>query len=246
MEQHPSSDPTGKSSLPGTFDVGVWDMKGHALHTIHACEGMLDVAAGGRVVAVVRNKKIEVWDVAEEKLVKAARFEHTRIDAARFSPDGKLLAISDQNHLVLWQWEAANTSRSTSDAALGRSSPRRQVPGGRTGAGRAIQVRRRDRKVVQTLGNGTKRSMNVPPSLPRAAGCSRCDSFSQRALRCPTGSRLGHGDWPSHEIALPAGLPVSIDASLSGRYSPPSSMVPRPVACSPWRLDGTCMLSPTD
>jgi hypothetical protein len=42
---------------------------------------------------------------ATTKKLKAAPFRHTRIDAAQFSPDGKLLAISDRNELVLWRWE---------------------------------------------------------------------------------------------------------------------------------------------
>ncbi|HJZ92588.1 MAG TPA: WD40 repeat domain-containing protein [Gemmataceae bacterium] len=253
MEQHPSSDPTSKSSPPGTFDAGVWDMKGHALHTIRACEGMLDVAAGGRVVAVVRNKKIEVWDVAEEKLVEAAPFQHTRIDAARFSPDGKLLAVSDQNHLVLWQWEDGKHERidlgrcvgSLEFTPDGKFLAEGPTPGG------AIQVRDVEtRKVVQTLGNGTKRSMNVPRVVYTQGGrvLIGCDNI-QPAKGVEVSHRITLWDTATgavaHEIALPAGLPVSIDASLSGRYL--AAVVDGAKAgrvLTVWRLDGTVHVKP--
>ena len=39
---------------------------------------MLDVATGRKVIAVVREKQIELWDVATSKLMKAAPFKYTR------------------------------------------------------------------------------------------------------------------------------------------------------------------------
>src|SRR5258708_23332972 len=77
---------------------------------------MLDVASGGKIVAVVREKQVELWDLANGWKLKAAPFVCTRIDAAQFSPDGKLLALSDRNELVLWQWEENKHER----IALGR------------------------------------------------------------------------------------------------------------------------------
>src|SRR5258708_14823489 len=72
---------------------------------------MLDVASGGKVVAVVREKQVELWDTATVKKLKVAPFKYTRIDAAQFSPDGKLLALSDRNELVLWRWEEGTHER---------------------------------------------------------------------------------------------------------------------------------------
>jgi len=174
--------------------------------------------------------------------VKAAPFEHTRIDAARFSPDGKLLAISDRNQLVLWQWEDGKHERidlgrrvgSLEFTPDGKFLAEGPTPGG------AIQVRDVEtRKVVQTLDNGTKRSMNVPRVVYTQGGrvLIGCDD-----MRPANGVEASHRItlWDTatgavaHEITLPAGLPVSTTAA-------------RPVASSPCG-DSTarCTLSPTD
>ena len=133
--------------------------------TIPSCSQMLDVASGGKVVAVVREKQIELWDTATAKKLKAAPFKYTRIDAAQFSPDGKLLAISDRNELVLWRWEENTHERIDLGRCVGSLT---FTPDGKFLAEGPtprdnIQVRDVEtRKVVQTLANGTKRSMNVP------------------------------------------------------------------------------------
>ena len=105
MEQHPAKKNAGIGVPAETFEVGVYESTTVHKATIPSCSRLLDVASGGRVVAVVRKKKIELWDVATSKLSKSAPFVYTRIDAAGFSPDGKLLAVSDRNELVLWRWE---------------------------------------------------------------------------------------------------------------------------------------------
>ena len=104
--------------------------------TIPSCSQMLDVASGGKVVAVVREKQIELWDTAAAKKLKAAPFKHTRIDAASFSPDGKLLAISDRNELVLWRWEEDTHERDRPGAVrrVADVHAGRQVPRGRADA----------------------------------------------------------------------------------------------------------------
>ena len=105
MEQHAATNNLGVGIPTTTFDVGVYRATVQQAATIPSCSQLLDVASGGKVVAVVREKKIELWGVDTSKLVKTAPFKYTRIDAARFSPDGELLAISDRNELVLWRWE---------------------------------------------------------------------------------------------------------------------------------------------
>src|SRR5205807_6385235 len=128
---------------------------------------LLDVASGGKVVAVVRAKQIELWDTATTKKLKAAPFTFTRIDTAQFSPDGRLLALSDRNELVLWRWEENTHERIDLGRRVGSLT---FTPDGRflaEGSARE-DIRIRDvetRKVVQTLADGTKR----PTTAPRLA-----------------------------------------------------------------------------
>jgi RNA polymerase sigma factor (sigma-70 family) len=247
MEQHPVVDPKPGSPPPATFDVGVWDIKTHQLHKIPSCEAMLDVASGGKVVAVGREKTIELWDVATEKLVKAAPFKHTRIDAARFSPDGKLLAISDRNHLVLWTWEDDKHEQIDLGRCVGslEFSPDGKFLAEGPTPGGAIQIRDvQTRKVVQTLANGAKRSMNVPRLAYTQGGrvLVGCDNIllskdvevSHRITLWDTATGA-----VAHEIALPAGLPAGIDLSPNGRYL--AAVVEggdTGVWLNVWRLDG--------
>src|SRR5262249_22071965 len=105
MEQHPIPDGRGSGTPTVTFDGGVYEWPRLHKATIPSCSQLLDVAYGGNVVPVGRDKQIEVWDIATTKKLKTAPFKHGRIDAASFSPDSKLLAISDSNEFVLWRWE---------------------------------------------------------------------------------------------------------------------------------------------
>jgi RNA polymerase sigma factor (sigma-70 family) len=247
VEERPAGDAGARPPLPGTFDVGVWDMKSRKLRSIPACEGMLDVASGGRVVAVVRNKSVEVWDVAAEKLVKAAPFKHTRIDAARFSPDGKLLAISDRNHLVLWTWEDDKHEQIDLGRCVGslEFSPDGKLLAEGPTPGGAIQIRDvGTRKVVQTLANGAKRSMNVPRLAYTQGGrvLIGCDN-SPKAKDVDVPHRITFWDTATgsvaHEIALPASLPTGIDISPNGRYL--AAVVEggdAGTSLNVWRLDG--------
>src|SRR5262249_10337341 len=133
--------------------------------TIPSCSQLLDVASGGKVVAVVREKQIELWDTATARKLKAAPFKYTRIDAASFSPDGKLLAISDRNELVLWRWEEDKHERIDLGRCVGSLT---FTPDGNflaEGPTPRENVQIRDvgtRKVVRSLSNGTRQSMNVP------------------------------------------------------------------------------------
>ena len=105
----------------GTFEVAVFESPLNESHAvIPTCRQLLDVAAGGKAVAVVREQRIELWGTATTKKLKVAQFPHTRIDAASFSPDGKLLALSDANTLILWQWEENTHARIDLEGALAR------------------------------------------------------------------------------------------------------------------------------
>jgi WD40 repeat protein len=222
MEQHNVGD-----IAPGeTFEVGVYSWPPVLKATIPSCSQMLDVASGGKVVAVVRDKQIELWDTATTKKLKTAPFKHTRIDAAQFSPDGKLLALSDRNELVLWRWEEDKHERIDLGRRIGSLT---FTPEGRFLAegptpGDNIQVRDMEtRKVVQTLVNGTQRSMNVPRMAYTQGGrvLIACDN-SAAAKEITVPHRLNLWDTANgslaHQLALPAGLPSSIDVTPNGRY----------------------------
>jgi RNA polymerase sigma factor (sigma-70 family) len=247
LEQHPVAKKKDSGVPADTFDVGVWKWMFQDWNTIPSCSQLLDVASGGKLVAVVREKQVELWDTSPAKKRLAAPFKHTRIDAARFSPDDKLLAISDRNDLVLWRWQENTHER----IALGRRvGSLTFTPDGKFLAegpvlGESIQVRDVEtRKVVQELTAGTKRSMNVPSMVYTQGGrvliaCDNIPGAKPGAVR----HRIhlwdtAHGSI-AHQIALPAGLPTSIDVTPNGLYL--AAMIDDGDAglkFSVWRLDG--------
>jgi RNA polymerase sigma factor (sigma-70 family) len=226
MEQHPPTNNLGNGIPPETFDVAVYEATVHNATTIPSCSQMLDVASGGKVVAVVREKRIELWDMATAKKLKAAPFKHTRIDAAQFSPDGKLLAISDRTELVLWRWEENTRERIDLGRRVGSLafSPDGKFLAEGPTPGDNIQIRDVEtRKVVQTLANGTKRPMNVPRMAYTQGGrvlIAGDTITSPKEMAVPHRITLWDTTTGSiaHQIALPAGLPYSIDVTPNGRY----------------------------
>lgn len=247
MEQHAVTNNSGIGIPAETFEVGVYESSTLHKATIPSCSQLLDVASGGQVVAVVREKQIELWDTATAKKLQADPFRHTRIDAAQFSPDGKLLAISDRNELVLWRWEENTHERIDLGRCVGSlafTSDGKFLAEGPT-PGANIQIRDVEtRKVVQTLANGTKQSMNVPRLAYSQGGrvLIACDNIiSVKEATEP--HRINFWDTASgsiaHQIALPAGLPSGIDVTPNGRYL--TVMLDNGDAgmkFSVWRLDG--------
>jgi RNA polymerase sigma factor (sigma-70 family) len=236
LEHHPATNDRGIGLRPNTFEVGVYEATVHNPITIPSCSQLLDVASGGRVVAVVRDKHVELWDIATAKKRKAAPFKFTRIDAAQFSPDGKLLALSDRNELVLWRWEANTHER----IALGRRvgsltfTPDGKFLAEGPAPGDSIQIRDVEtRKVVQTLANGTKRPINVPRMAFTQGG---------RVLIACGPNRITLWDTANgsiaHEIVLPADTPAGIDVSPNGRYLAAMLDDASGRKLSVWRLDG--------
>ncbi len=246
MEQHAPVDPNLVAPTPRTFDVAAWDMKTWKQQTIPSCSQLLDVALGGKIVAVVREKKVELWDVATSKLLKAAPFKHTRIDAAEFSPDGKLLAISDRNELVLWQWEEDAHERIDLGRCVGSLafSPDGKFLAEGPTPGENIQIRSIEtRKVVQTLANSTKQRMNVPRMVFTQGGrvLIACDNITD--TKEVVTHRITFWDTKTgaiaQQIALPAGLPQNLDVTPNGRYM--AAILDEGDAglkFSAWRIDG--------
>jgi RNA polymerase sigma factor (sigma-70 family) len=226
LEQHALPRNRGIGASADTFEVGLYESTMDHKATIPSCTQILDVASGGKVVAVVREKKIELWEVARAKLLKSAPFKYTRIDAASFSPDGKLLALSDRNELVLWQWEANKHERIDLERSLGSLtfSPDGKFLAEGPTAGVNIQIRDVEtRKVMKVLSHGTKRSMNVP-GMAFTQG-------SRVLIACNNIPDVKEKDMPpsitlwdtahsmiAHQIVLAGGLPSCIDAAPNGRY----------------------------
>jgi WD40 repeat protein len=247
IEQRPVPDERGRGIPTLTFDVGVYEATVHKGTTIPSCGQLLDVASGGKVVAVVREKQIELWDAAAAKKLKVAPFKHTRIDAAQFSPDGRLLAVSDRNELVLWRWEENTHERIDLGRCVGSLvfTPDGKFLAEGPTPRENIQVRDVDtRKVVQALANGTKQLMNVPRMAYTQGGrvLIGCDNIMLvKEVAVP--HRITLWDTASgsiaHQIALPAGLPSGIDVSPNGKYL--AAMLDDGDAgmkLSVWRLDG--------
>jgi hypothetical protein len=100
------------------------------------------------------------------------------------------------------------------------------------------------RKVVQTLANGTKRSMNVPRMAYLQGGrvLVACDNIpAEKDNAVPHRITLWDTESGSiaHQIALPAGLPYTIDVTPNGRYL--AAMLDggdSGMKLSVWRLDG--------
>jgi RNA polymerase sigma factor (sigma-70 family) len=247
LEQQPATNDRGAGTPAETLDIGVYEGTTVPRATIPACSRLLDVASGGQVVAVVRDRQIELWDTATAKKLKAAPFRYTRIDAAQFAPDGKLLAVSDGNELVLWRWQENTHERIDLGRRVGSLT---FSPDGRflaEGPATGENIRIRDvetRTVVQTLAGGTGRSLNVPRMAYTQGGrvLITCDNAaSGKEAAAPPRINLWDTATGSvaHEVALPEGKPAGIDVSPDGRYL--AALLDAGDAgrkLSVWRLDG--------
>lgn len=247
MEQYAPTNSTGAGIPAGTFEVGVYESTLHKdTATIPSCSQVLDIASGGKVIAVVREKQIELWDTATTKKLKAAPFKHTRIDAASFSPDGKLLAVSDRNELVLWRWEEHTHERIDLRRCVGSLtfSPDCKFLAEGPAPGDNIQIRDVEtRKVVQRLANDTKLSINVPRIAYSQGGrvLIACDNITF-ANEIIVPHRINLWDMAdgslARQLTIPAGLPQPLDVSPNGRYLVATVEDDDGVKLSVWRLDG--------
>lgn len=247
MEEYVQNPPGSVLPLATEFDVSVRNMKTlKRLASIPSCSQLLDVSTEGKAIAVVRKNQIELWDVANSKLLMAAPFKTTRIDAVRFSPDGNLLAISDNHQLVLWRWKEKTHTQIDLGRCVGSLA---FTPDGKLLAegpkpGKNIQVRDVEtKKVVQTLTNGTEQSMSVPQLAYTQNGrvLIACDN-----IKVAKGEAVPHriNLWDTsngslaHQISIPAGLPQTLEVSSNGRYLITTLQDSDDMKLSVWRLDG--------
>jgi RNA polymerase sigma factor (sigma-70 family) len=247
IEQRPVTEVKGGGGAADTLDVGVYFWPPIHKAMLPSCGQVLDIASSGKVVAVVREKQIELWDTVAVKKLKAAPFKHTRIDAARFSPDGKLLAVSDRNELVLWRWEEGTHERIDLGRRVGSltfSLDGKALAEGPT-PGENIQVRDLEtRKIVQTFANAAKRSMNVTRMVYTQGGrvLIACDNITAGKEAAVT-HRINLWDTAkgtlAQQLAVPAGVPTSIDVTPNGLYL--AAVIDAgdgDLKLSVWRLDG--------
>jgi RNA polymerase sigma factor (sigma-70 family) len=101
-----SPDPTTRPLPPGpeadvaVLDTVTWKVRG----AIGGSRRLVALGADGRNVLVSHKGQVEVWDVVENKLLRAAPFEFKRIDAGSLAPDGSLAAVSGLNEIAYWKW----------------------------------------------------------------------------------------------------------------------------------------------
>jgi WD40 repeat protein len=246
IEQHAIFDPAATGRPSGTFDIGIYAAPILFKATIPACNQLLDIGSGGGMVAVVRDKQIELWDGPTAKKLKAAPFKHTQIAAAAFSPDGRLLALTDRNDLVLWRWEEDTHER----IKLGRSvgslafSPNGKLLAEGPSPRENIQIRDLEtRQVVQTLANDARRSMDITRLAFTQGGrvLVACDDILLDK-RIPVTHRIYFWDTAdgtlAHQIEVPAGLPKNIEVSPNGRHLVAALEDKDGIKLSGWRLDG--------
>ena len=65
--------------------------------TISDCERLLRLGNGGKELAVVRDKKVEIWNTVTGKLITQAPFPIPRIDTSVFAPDGTLVIAAENS-----------------------------------------------------------------------------------------------------------------------------------------------------
>lgn len=246
MEQHPPTNDSGAKISNAQFEVGVYEAPLLHKATIPSCSQLLDIASGGNVVAVICAKQIELWDIQTTKKLKSAPFQHARIDAACFSPDGALLAVSDGDELVLWRWDENTHQRIKPGHRIGSLtfSPDGKFLAEGPMPGENIQIRSvASHKILQKLATSANQSMNVPQMAFTQGGrvLIACDN-TKPAQESATPSRINLWDTAdgslAHRLEIPTGLPQTFDVSPNGRYLVATIEDTEGVKLTGWRLDG--------
>lgn len=247
LEQHPLPDPNVIGVPTITCDVSI--SKATLVRnrsSIPRCQQLLDIASGGMAVAVIREGRIEIWDPALPKKLHEAPFPATRIDAAAFSPDGRILALNDRNDLILWRWQENEHHRLPLQRTVGSLafSPDGQLLAEGPSPRDAVQIRHVEtRQIIQTLVNSTRQTMDVPHLAFAQGGrvLIGCDRV-QLSKEIPVPHRIYLWDLADGSLAqrltIPSGFPRTFDVSPNGRYLIAMVEDNGNVKLSAWRLDG--------
>src|SRR5262249_14378501 len=148
--------------------------------------------------------------------------------------------------LVLWRWEDDKHERIDLGRRVGslEFTPDGKLLAEGPTPGDTILVRdAQTRKVIQTLGNGTERSMNVPRMGFAQGGrvLIGCDNMA-KAKDADGPHRITLWDTTTgtvaHQIELPAGQFAGIDVSPNGRYLAALVDGGDGASLNVWRLDG--------
>lgn len=225
VERHPAGNGFGVGIPAQDFVADIWNrktMKRDA--SIPGVGRILDAGAGQ--TALVREKKIEIWDNASCVILMAAPFSFTRIDAARFTPDGKTLAIADANDLVLWRWTENAHERIEKGHATGSLA---FSPDGKflaEGPKLRENITIRDmatRQITKTLVKDNRVWMSVPQMhFAQGGRVLIATDTIEVATNVPTPHRINLWDTLTgriaHGITISSGIPKSIELSPNGRY----------------------------
>jgi RNA polymerase sigma factor (sigma-70 family) len=231
-----TADTTGTFVIPQP-DVTVWETATWKVCGAIRGRRLLDLAADGRTVLVREDDgwggakgRIEVWDVVEHKMLKAAPFAFGRLDAAAIAPDGSLVAVSGTNEIAYWKWRE-DTGDKYDRLKVGRKVDALVFsPDGKfvaEGPDSRMTVEVRDGatlKVAQEL------SDQAQPRIPQmVAGMVFADSgktlvFGNRVSlieSIPVPHRIHFWDLKSgkltRQIDLKGGVPSSLDVSPDGK-----------------------------